>query len=243
MYGRISPGQVSNRPSRRSISNSGDTSDTCGNIAISSEMPTSRPLAREVEPGDRVRGHRAEHHRDQRGDQRDADRVDQRPDELVGLEDRAVVVQRPLARDEVAVGERRRRLERQRRDPQHRDQREDDHDEVEHDPSAPWPRSCCRARPSAPPLLVAARRGGAEQLHEDERDDRDRDEDQHRHRRADAEVEARGSGCCRPASTPTTSRWRRRSARRCCRRPGTRPGCGTAARPGSPASSPAASPW
>ncbi len=44
MYGRISPGQVSKMPSRRSMSNSGETSDTCGNIAISRETPTSSPL-------------------------------------------------------------------------------------------------------------------------------------------------------------------------------------------------------
>ena len=39
MYGRIRPGHVSNRPSLRSMSNSGLTSDTCGNIAMSSETP------------------------------------------------------------------------------------------------------------------------------------------------------------------------------------------------------------
>jgi hypothetical protein len=44
MYGRISPGQVSKIPSRRSMSNNGETSETCGNIAISSEMPSIRRL-------------------------------------------------------------------------------------------------------------------------------------------------------------------------------------------------------
>src|SRR5918999_3741020 len=42
---------------------------------------------------------------------------------------------------------------------------------------------------SAPPLGVRARRGGAEQLDEDEGDQRDGDEDEHADRRPDAEVE------------------------------------------------------
>src|ERR1700754_359875 len=42
---------------------------------------------------------------------------------------------------------------------------------------------------SAPPLGLRARRGGAEQLDEDERDDRDRNEDQHTDRGSDAQVE------------------------------------------------------
>lgn len=50
MYGRISPGQVSNSPSARSMSNSGDTSEIGGNIAISSDSPISSRL-----PGKRSR--------------------------------------------------------------------------------------------------------------------------------------------------------------------------------------------
>ncbi len=41
MYGMIRPGQVSNSPSRRSMLNSGVTSEICGNIAISSAAPMS----------------------------------------------------------------------------------------------------------------------------------------------------------------------------------------------------------
>src|SRR5215469_14509160 len=40
----ISPGQVLNRPSERSMLNSGFTSEISGNIAISSDTPMSRPL-------------------------------------------------------------------------------------------------------------------------------------------------------------------------------------------------------
>ena len=61
MYGMISPGQVSKRPSVRSMLNSGVTSEIAGNIAISSDMPIEQPLAGEVEPGDRVGGHRRQH--------------------------------------------------------------------------------------------------------------------------------------------------------------------------------------
>ena len=40
----ISPGQVSNRPMRRSMLNSGVTREICGNIAISSAAPISSRL-------------------------------------------------------------------------------------------------------------------------------------------------------------------------------------------------------
>ena len=49
-YGMMSPGQVSNSPSDRSMLNSGVTSEMAGNMAISSDMPISRFL-----PGKRSR--------------------------------------------------------------------------------------------------------------------------------------------------------------------------------------------
>ena len=46
----ISPGQVLNRPSARSMANNGVTSAMIGNIAISSDIPMSTTL-----PGNRSR--------------------------------------------------------------------------------------------------------------------------------------------------------------------------------------------
>ena len=50
MYGMISPGQVSKRPSCRPRLNSGVTSEIGGNMAISRDIPTSTCL-----PGKRSR--------------------------------------------------------------------------------------------------------------------------------------------------------------------------------------------
>src|SRR3954468_14796098 len=93
-----------------------------------------QPLAREVQPRDRVRRHRGEDDGEQRGDQRDADRVDQRARELVGLEDRGVARGGPLRRNQPAVGDRRGVLQRQHPQPEHREQREDEDHEVGDDP-------------------------------------------------------------------------------------------------------------
>ena len=81
-----------------------------------------RGLALELQPRDRVRRHRRERQRDQRRDQRDADRVAQRGGEEARVEDGVVVVERPLAREEPAVADRLRRLQRQRDDPDDGDQ-------------------------------------------------------------------------------------------------------------------------
>src|SRR2546430_13166796 len=44
MYGMMRPGHVSNSRSVRSMLNSGVTSEIAGNMAMSSDMPISRPL-------------------------------------------------------------------------------------------------------------------------------------------------------------------------------------------------------
>ncbi|SKV50439.1 Uncharacterised protein [Mycobacteroides abscessus subsp. abscessus] len=41
MYGMINPGQVSNRPTERSMLKIGVTSEICGNIAINRAAPMS----------------------------------------------------------------------------------------------------------------------------------------------------------------------------------------------------------
>ena len=78
MYGMISPIHVSYRPSDRHMSNSGPTRATVGNIATASAIDKMQPLAAEVQPRDCVRRERGDDDREERRDERDAERVAQR---------------------------------------------------------------------------------------------------------------------------------------------------------------------
>ena len=107
---------------------------------------------------------------------------------LAALEQRGVVVERRLRREEARVRtDRRRGLQRQRHEPRDRDQRVQHHDE---DPDRPRA-VLCRVgvwHITSPRLL---RRGRAEPLDEQTAITITHEEDQHRDRRAQAEVEPR----------------------------------------------------
>src|SRR6516225_4190658 len=152
--------------------------------------PDERPLAREVEPGHRVRGHRGQHHRDEGRDQADPDGVEQRPGELGGGEDPAVVRPGPARGPERGASrgrDRRGVLERQRDDPQDGDEHQEDRDDVRRYPAGLLPSSGGHVRSPSSCRRAGYRR--AEEPDEDEGDDRDGDEDQDGDRRPDAEVQ------------------------------------------------------
>ena len=147
-----------------------------------------RRLAGEVEPGDGVGGHRAEHDGHEGGDEADADRVDQRPEEVGVGEDRRVALPGRRGREVLAVVERRVVLQRQRDDPDHRDEGVEQDEDVD----APPHQLALRGLGLHDYLLPPASDPGAaapKSLDEQEGDDPGGDEDQHRHRRTDAEVE------------------------------------------------------
>src|SRR3954447_20731996 len=93
-------------------------------------------LAREVQARDGVGGHPGEDDGDHRGDERDADRVDQRAREDVLVEDRLVVLERELRRDQPSVADRRRALEREHQQPEDGKEREHEHHAVDARPLA-----------------------------------------------------------------------------------------------------------
>ena len=144
------------------MSNSGPTVEIAGNIAIASAPPRISELARELEPGDRVGRERGEHDRDRGRDQGDHDRVDQRSQQRAveaALEQRLVVVEADVGRDQAPVGDRRRVLERQREQPEDREEGGgDDHEHADRSrtrirgfrrfisPPSPFRESSCRSR-------------------------------------------------------------------------------------------------
>ena len=189
-------------------------------------MVEHQPLALELQAGDGVGAERGEDHRQRRGDQRDAERVDQRPLELVVLEHGAVVVERRLLGQELraARGGLRDRLQGQRHDPGDR-QQAPQQDQDEADDRADLGLAPSSALPSG--------RGEVdlEQLHQHERDQQHRQEQQHRQGRTEAELELLDDLAVGEERHRRRCSARRGSSRRCCRRSGTRRGPGRARRP------------